>query len=284
MIFEGRVLTSSGAPLAQGSVSVVGPKGVIGKGAVREGALSAEAEADAAWGLLIDGKPIVAIPVTVEGDRMSLGDIALSDKGVRLAAFHAPDGIVFGLPAALLQRATSTETLSRTDLTATTTATAPAPAPVGITTGLTFSGLIGSAAKQLGDVTRETTGLNLTGATVTLKGIPNVTAEAVGLDFPTPELAATGAGLSQISFTLKPQGETAPPPTPTGPTMPDVIGYARELAARKLTSLGRATEFTTEIVRNAADQGRVVRSLPPPGAPLPVGAAIRLFIGKHEAS
>jgi hypothetical protein len=146
---------------------------------------------------------------------------------------------------------------------------------------MTFGDLFGSTARQLA-VAANTVSSNFTlaGATVTLKGVPSATQDAISLEFPTPEVAASGVGLSEISFSIRPKVEAPPaePPHP-GTTVPDLTGYTRELAIRKAVAAGFITEINNEIVGGAANAGKVIRHLPPPGASLASGGLIRLYIG-----
>jgi hypothetical protein len=115
---------------------------------------------------------------------------------------------------------------------------------------------------------------------VHVRGVPTADADTIALDFPNAELAATGLGLSELSFTLKPQGYAAPvTPAPSGPSIPDLTGYTRELAVRKLAAIGLLPEVSNVVVSLASDEGRVVRQVPAAGSTLTAGAVVRLLVG-----
>jgi hypothetical protein len=90
-----------------------------------------------------------------------------------------------------------------------------------------------------------------------------------------------GLSLSELSFELNPRSDAvAAPPPPSGPVVPLLTGYTRELALRKLAGLGYLVQVHGEIVREAGLAGRVVRQLPAPKTTHPAGAMVSLFVGK----
>jgi hypothetical protein len=294
------VFSVEGTPLKSGRVDLVIPEGdtvaAIGRGVVAEGGLDITAEAGPVWGLLINGQPVVAFPAAVKGDTVDLGEINLLAQGVACPAFHARDGRVFGHP--FTEKLETALPAPSGETPPTQPPTEPAPTlpgdgqtlprdtiprePVALRTGLTFSGLVGSTAQQLGAVTALKSGFNLTGASVRVKGVPTVSEDAIGLDFPNAELAATGAGLSEISFTMRPPADTAPPVVePAGTTVPDLLGYARELATRKLAAMSLLSDVSSVIVEQAAQEGRIVRQVPGAGTTAAPGTVVRLFVGKR---
>lgn len=287
MKFVARVASPDG-PLQQGEVEIIAPDGrgdtvSIGRGTVADGSLSATADAGAVWGIWIDQRAVVAFPVSSTGELVDLGEIVMVPGGLPWPAFHAADGRVYGIPRAAQPKETAPSTA---------TVSAPAAAPqaklaaeaVAAPRGrMTFGDMFGSTARQLaGAASTENSNFVLGGATVTLKGVASATEDAISLDFPTQEMAASGAGLSELSFSIRPKGEAAAPaqPAPSGSLVPDLIGYTRELALRKAAVAGFIAEVNNEIVADPAKAGRVLRHLPAPGGPLAPGGLIRLYIGK----
>jgi hypothetical protein len=282
--FVARVAATDG-PLASGRVEIVSSEGggavTIGKGDVTHGTLSATIDAvTSVWGIWINRRAVVAFPVSVEGEVVDLGEIVMVPDGLPWPAFHAEDGRVYGIPRAA-QALASAPGPAPPD-----PPVDPKPLPTGdplprLTSRMTLGEMFGSTARQLA-VASNTVSSNFTlaGATVTLKGVPSATQDAISLEFPTPEVAATGVGLSEISFSIRPKVETpAAEPAHPGTTVPDLIGYTRELAIRKAVAAGFITEINNEIVGDAANAGKVIRHLPRPGAALASGGLIRLYIG-----
>ena len=295
MKFEARVLAPEGLPLAKAVASMVVPSEQgpqeVGQGVVAAGGLSIEAQPGPVWALLIDGRPIVAFAVSADEEAADLGEISMLPQGMPWPAFHAADGLVFGVPSAL-RGAGRGEDSAIGDPTTPPISPRPLPLPENGGTlprsGLTVGGLVGSAAQQLSAADLPQSTVRVTGATVRLKGIPTLTEDALGLSFPTDQLAATGAGLSEISFTLRPDiGRPPSPPPPstppaeTGPRVPNLVGYTGDLAARKLAAMGVLSEVNHEIVTDPSQAGRVTRHVPAAGAPAPGGSVVRLFVGKH---
>lgn len=272
MTLTGRVFAADGSALAGATVEVVSSKGAglstIGRGTVDRGVLSAEAEEAPVWGLRIDGQPVVATVASFDGQIANVGEIVLVSRGIAWPMFHAADGLVFGTPR--VARATA---IGETT----------APRLVATRAGLSFGGLLGSTAQQLNSVVTSTQGLQLTNANVTIKGLPVATEEAIGLEFPNAELAASGTGLSEVSFTVKPLPPPPVPPQPSGPAVPDLRGYTRDLAVRKLTALHFVAEVRDEITADRARVGRVMRQIPAAGQPASTVAVVQLFVGKLGA-
>ena len=225
---------------------------------VRDGVLELEADPGPIWALRVDGQPVISVVATAEGDNVELADIHLLSDGVAGRAFHAPDGLVFALPRAG----------PHVDP---TTPQEPVRAELAVARGLTFGNLVSSTAQQFGVVTEVTSPLRITGAAVRVRGIPTMTGDAIALDFPNAALAATGAGLSELSFTLT----SAPTPVgraPTaGPAARDVLGYTRSLAARKLASRGLLADVSPIIVTERSAVGCVIRQDPAAGATVAAG-------------
>ena len=287
MKFVARVASPDG-PLRRASVEIVSPQDrgaavSIGTGTVTDGTLSASADPGAVWGIRIDQRAVVAFPVESLGEVVDLGEIVMVPDGLPWPAFHATDGRVYGIPRAAQLRETAAPQPAPSVPPA-----APGPTPaidpvLRPRARMTFGDLFGSTARQLaGAATTESSNFVLGGATVTLKGVASATEDAISLDFPTPEMAASGVGLSELSFSIRPKLQAPPAgqPAPSGSTAPDLIGYTRELAVRKAAAAGFIAEVNNEIVSDAAKAGRVIRHLPAPGAALAPGGLIRLYIGK----
>ncbi|MDR0788188.1 MAG: PASTA domain-containing protein [Gemmatimonadota bacterium] len=284
MKITGRVFSSDGTLMKEASVIAVVASGEsIGQGSVRNGQLVVDANDAMIWGLLINELPIVTIPVKVvdaasKAAEIDVGDITYMANGISGNVFHAKNGRVFGVPSFLYKQVTSEETPPVVD-TPTNTNT------VSLVKGLTVSNLLGSTAQQIGQVSTAVSGLTLKAATVQLKGVPTVSeTAAVGLDFPNAQLAASGAGLSQLTFVLGPMTAGVATPDTTGVRMPDVTGYTRDLAGRKLATLDNAVEFSQEIISSEAEHGRVVRTIPAPRATLSPDTVVRVYLGKYERS
>jgi hypothetical protein len=297
MIFAGRVLDAKGVPLERAEVEMVAPKGReigrVGAGKVGQGALSLEADPGPVWGLRIDGRPVVATVASSDGSSADLGEIILFADGFAWPVFHALDGRVFGLPrvarieAALKADAPPGQPREPVEPPAVPAGEPTTGRPVATRGGLTFGALLGSTARQLSTVVTSTKGLQLAGANITIKGVPTATDDAIGLEFPNAELAAAGTGLSELSFTLKPRGDIEPPPapdTPSGQAVPDLLGYTRDLAVRKLATLRLASEVREEITADSTRVGRVVRQFPRPGEAVSASTLVRIFIGKQGAA
>ncbi len=283
-----RVLRADGSLLPKGRVEVVtlqdgGLRG-CGSGRIAKGRLSVQSEVVALWALRIDGLPVWAVPVSVDGDTLDLGDIALLAQPVALPAFHAEAGEVHGLPGALAARLVVQDAAQGA---ASVRAAAPVPVPPDSKSGMTFGTMLGSTAKQLRDSVVQDAGFRLKSASITLKGVPTATEEAIGLVFPSAaELVNGGIGLSVLSFELNPKVEPVgtTPPVPSGPAVPPLVGYTRELAVRKLAALGYLAQVQGEIVRDAGLAGRVVRQLPESKTVHPAGAVVNLFVGKDAGA
>jgi hypothetical protein len=268
-----RVLAADGSPLAKALAEVVIPtKGservVVAQGGVDQGSLGVELPGDVgmAWGLRIDGAPVHVAVAYADPDVIDLGEIRLLARPVALAAFHAPEGTVYGLPA---QLAGGTG--------------APAEGATLEPTRMTFGDLFGSTARQLGNVVADpSSGLALTAASITLKGVPTASNDAVGLEFPGLDAIGSGAALSELSFSLRPRAVSGDIGVPGGPAAPGLVGYTRDLALRKVAAAGLVAEVSHEIVADAARVGRVTRQVPAAGAYVAPGEVVRLFIGKND--
>ena len=284
MRFVARVTLADGQPLVRARVDIVAADtaravAVIGRGSVRDGALTAQADPGPIWGVRIDGQPVVTVPVSITADLVDLGTIVWAPAGIEWPVFHATDGRVFGAPRAAQLEAIVAPPAALAA--AATAALAGAAETAPQRSRMTFGDLFGSTARQLSTAAAAKSEFSIASATVTLKGVPSTTEDAISLEFPSAEVAATGVGLSELSFSIKPKGEAAAAqPAPTGPLAPDLRGYTRELATRKAAAAGYVAEVNNEIVADAANAGRVIRQLPAPGTELRSGGLIRLYIGK----
>jgi hypothetical protein len=273
MKFHAHVVSGDNTPLDKATVEMVGPAARIARGKVTQGRLSLVAEPTAVWGLLINGQPVAALVAAVDNESTDLGEIVLVPQGLPLPLFHAREGLVFGAPRAMTGQPRATRAAAATDATLNNAS-------------LTFGGLVGSVAQQLNSAVTAKSGLSLIDARVSVKGVPTASNDALSLAFPTAEIAATGIGLSELSFTLRPQTAVANPSQPNPPSIlvPDLIGYTRDLAVRKLAKLGLIAEISTQVVVNPKDAGRVLRQSLVRGAAVASGAVVRLFVGKHGAA
>jgi hypothetical protein len=221
------------------------------------------------WGLRIDGLPVHAAVTAWDGDLLSLAPVRMLSRPVPLALFHARDGLVYGLPAELL-RAAGGESPNLSGFEPSVSR-------------MSFGDLFGNTARQLGNVVAEAgSGLTLTAASVTLRGVPTASNEAVGLEFPSPEAVGSGAGLSELSFSLRPRSALGDAYVPSGPAAPDLVGYTRDLALRKVAAGGLVAEVSNEIVGDPGLAGRVTRQVPRAGDAVQPGQVLRLFIGKND--
>jgi len=282
------LVTRGGQPLPKGKAELValeeGELVVLRSGRIADGRVSLTAELGPVWGLRVDGLAVLAAPLAgAKETTIDLGEIALLAQPLALAAFHAPDGRVHGVPRALASQATSARAAS------------PAAAPSAERdladagkVSLSIGTLLGSAAEQLRPSAVAPSGFQLGAASVTIKGVPTTTADALGLILPSvADLASGGAGMSEVSFDLRPSIEGPRPDEPiepSGPVLSDVVGYSRELALRKLAALGYLAHVRSEIVSDPTLEGRVVRQIPKAGAAYAAGAVVALFVAKQAES
>jgi hypothetical protein len=263
------VTMPDGSPIDKGEVEVVAPEGVISSGELLDGLLSVETpdSLPSVWALRVNGQPVVAFPVRADKDSVDLGEITLKPDGLSWPVFHADNGIVFGVPTAALNLAPfmAAPPLPQIEV--------GQPVPVGL--------LFDSVAKQFARVPPGPQGFKLTSATVTVRGLPSGSGDGFSLEFPTSELARNATGLSELSFGLRPEPNvlSSPPMPQEGLTTPDVSGYTRGFALRKLASLELTATFVDEVVTDPTGVGRVIRQSPKAGDSVEIGAAIRLFIG-----
>ena len=144
--------------------------------------------------------------------------------------------------------------------------------------------LLDSSTQQLAASAQANDRLKLTGATITVRGLPSGSGSDFSLSFPEADLAKNVNGLSELSFALRPDVGRLPgtPTTPaeTGDPLPDLTGYTRDLAVRKLAAAGLAVTVAGEVVTEERAVGRVVRQAPAAGRPADPEVPVQIFIGK----
>ena len=308
------LVTRGGQPLPKGKAELValeeGELVVLRSGRIADGRVSLTAELGPVWGLRVDGLAVLAAPLAgAKETTIDLGEIALLAQPLALAAFHAPDGRVHGVPRALASQATSARAASPAAARAVAMGAAVDAATIDAATAdattvaapgaerdladagkvsLSIGTLLGSAAEQLRPSAVAPSGFQLGAASVTIKGVPTTTADALGLILPSvADLASGGAGMSEVSFDLRPSIEGPRPDEPiepSGPVLSDVVGYSRELALRKLAALGYLAHVRSEIVSDPTLEGRVLRQIPKAGAAYAAGAVVALFVAKQAES
>lgn len=313
------LVTRGGQPLPKGKAELValeeGELVVLRSGRIADGRVSLTAELGPVWGLRVDGLAVLAAPLAgAKETTIDLGEIALLAQPLALAAFHAPDGRVHGVPRALASQATSARAASSAAARAAAMGAAVDAATIDAATidaatadattvaapgaerdladagkvSLSIGTLLGSAAEQLRPSAVAPSGFQLGAASVTIKGVPTTTADALGLILPSvADLASGGAGMSEVSFDLRPSIEGPRPDEPiepSGPVLSDVVGYSRELALRKLAALGYLAHVRSEIVSDPTLEGRVLRQIPKAGAAYAAGAVVALFVAKQAES
>ena len=273
MRFVASVATTGGEPVSGVKVELLTVAGSLAEGVVKGGklALSVDAAVPPVWALAFDEQPVLAFPVKATEDVVELGEIVTSRDGWPWPAFHAPDGLVFGVPRAL------------TELTAAPGDGQPSTPGNTIDFGdaVPLRVLLDSTAQQVEHVAASADRLKITGATVTVRGLPSGSGSDFSLTFPEAELAKNVNGLSEVSFALRPDIsrplDTPPPQTTTA--LPDLTGYTRDLAVRKLAAAGHTVAVASEVVTEPRAVGRVVRQTPPAGHPADAEVPVQIFVG-----
>ena len=276
MKFIARIVTPDGKPIAVDVPAIVSAKGqqifVVSEGKNDQGVITVITDVGSLWGLTVGGKPVISYPLTTDVDTINLGELVMLKEGLAWPSFHADASAkVYGLPRAVY---------AATQTAAVPTAVAPT---LATTAGMSVGNLFGSTARQLGEVTAQSSAFTLSNASVKFRGVPTASGDALGLDFPDAALAASGQGLSEVAFSLKRRVDVTPlpPPVTSGPQVPNLLGYTRELALRKLATAGYVAEVSQEIVMDVAQSGRVIRQYPGASTALTAGGLVRLFIGKN---
>jgi hypothetical protein len=273
-----RITTMDGEPVSGVKVEVLTVGGSLAPGVVKSGrlTLSFDDTLPAAWALALDGQPVLAFPVKASADTIDLGEIVTSPDGWRVPAFHAPDGRVFGVPRALAE-------LKPQPVEEQPVEEPPQETTIDFAKAVPLRVLLESSTKQLGAVSTAADRLQLTGATVTVRGLPSGSGSDFSLSFPEADLAKNASGLSELSFALRPDraGRIDTPVTPeTTNPLPDLTGYTRDLAARKLAAAGLAVTVASEVVTEPRAVGRVVRQTPAAGRAGDPEVPVQIFIGK----
>lgn len=298
MRFIGLVRTEAGQPVVSATATLVeattrGFK-VVAEGKVGAGQLSLSGEPGLVWGVLIDGKPVVTLVKRITAKTIELSDMVWHANGVAANAFHASDGLVYGLPSGLsASPPTATARLASGATAEAPRAAAATPSPevsdaspraavANEKMTMSFADALSSTARQLGGVHLTESPLAFAGASITLKGIPVATNDAIGLEFPDAELVKSGIGLSELRFAVETKANAAAPkPVAPQETTPDLIGYTLELAQRKSSSRGFTVEVNREVVSSERDVGRVVRQSPTAGTQCLPNTIMRLYVGKR---
>ena len=278
-----RITTMDGEPVSGVKVEVLTVAGSLAPGVVKSGrlTLSFDDTLPAAWGLALDGQPVLAFPVKATADTIDLGEIVTSPDGWRVPAFHAPDGRVFGVPRALAEL--KPQPVEEQPVEEQPVEEPPHETTIDFAKAVPLRVLLDSSTKQLGAVATAADRLQLTGATVTVRGLPSGSGSDFSLSFPEADLAKNATGLSELSFSLRPDraGRIDTPVTPeTTNPLPDLTGYTRDLAARKLAAAGLAVTVASEVVTEPRAVGRVVRQTPAAGRAGDPEVPVQIFIGK----
>lgn len=92
--------------------------------------------------------------------------------------------------------------------------------------------------------------------------------------------------LSVVNLEFNPRSEEAPEPERITVEVPEVTGYTRAMAQRKLREVELAVEMREEVVQPSADgpsrEGRVIRQSPAAGQAVPPGAAVVITVARHR--
>lgn len=266
-----------GAPLEEATVEVriPGRRSSLVKEKVLGGKLALELPESAAstFGLLVDGRPVLTVPVRATAKRIDLGEITIGDEPLlSMPAFPARDGAIYGLPRALREELAP-----------------PAALAAGATLGedpSSLSAVLTSVGEQISKVDSQLTGTayKLGRVTLRLKGVATQDAEGtVTWKLITPEDLGSVSGdqMSEVEASYN-TGES-PAASPVSAKTPAVVGYTRQLAERKLRSAGFHPEVSYIYVTDPAQADRVVRQMPAAGVTT-TERSVRLYFGKNERS
>jgi PASTA domain len=270
------VVTADGQPLGAAEATLHLPRGArlvrAGTGQVKAGRLelTAEAELGPVWGLRIDGRAVLALPWRQAGEVLELLPIELLAVPLALKVPHALRGEVWGRPR------------FGTDMAA---AGAPArpSAAASLASPVAMSDLVTDAAKQIHFGASASAGLlQLSTANVTLSGVGSKVGDQLSMQFPTTaeELATAAVTTLDLKFAPPAAAGPAPPPPAPPPTVPQVVGYTRELAQRKLAAARFAVQMRMAATASPQDAGRVLRQIPAAGQPLTAGEVVLLFVAQ----
>lgn len=265
------LLTSEGAQVEQLDAEVSNKEGIV--------VFSCRRPTLPVLGLRVDGRPVVVVPNPLPENAVDLGVLVVSESPLFASTAFPCEKVCYGLPAALY---------------------APAD-PQPVAAKRTVSAVVSDTALQLEAArssVEKTSTYTLGQVSITMKGVLGEEGDRTTLSL-APDSVLDAAAYSEVAFVLDPRtpagsGSTSPteptdpnPDDPTAPRMPDLRGYTRALAERKLAQLGLAGSFDGIAVdptgEGARQVGRVVTQLPPPDAPLGNGR-VRLFLGRAERS
>ncbi|MDH5670842.1 MAG: PASTA domain-containing protein [Myxococcales bacterium] len=284
------VRDEDGGLLARAAVTAVeartnGPR-EIAEGRISQGKLSVSFETNSAWGLLIEGRPVLIAPRVATARSVDLGELVLRKQGLPVPVFHASDGLVFGVPAELHVHLQAAQRRSMGDGARAAATGDPTADAVASTERIqmSFGDALGSTTRQLHEATVADTNFTLASVTVNLKGIPTASDNSIGLEFPDAELIKSGAALSELTFNVSPRAQATEPAAASGPALPDLTGYTPELAQRKAAALALTTELHAEVVSDARRAGVVVRQLPVAGSIADPDNLLRLYVGKLKVT
>lgn len=241
-------------------------------------------------GLRVDDRSVLVHP-RVAGDALDLGTLVLADEVLLETTAFPCDGACHGLPVELAPPA-SVDEGAGDDVSEEAEVEGREAEPVDTTArrSASLAEVVQDTSRQLGDATasRSAGGFQITGATVAIKGVVTTDEnDALQLGFGGGD---DGAAMSTITLQLTPEDEGELPDdaagasSDDGPLAPDLRGYTRSLAERKLAARGLRAAVHGITIDPEGPQaglaGRVVQQRPAPGTPSPAGMAIHLFLGK----
>lgn len=208
---------------------------------------------------ILDRPPVQHLAELLDVD--GIGEARL-ENAVRALQLHDPDDYVLSDPASV--RATSLESAPTAD-------------------AVPLEQLAGSASEQLGATSRRLDAaahpMRLGDVQVTLRGALSPTkAHALAMRFQ-DDLAAGSA--SEVVLDFRPS--EAPSGAEAAITVPDVRGYTRSLAERKVALAGLVARPVLVTVDDTAQAGRIQRQRPAPGSSARLGDRVHLFLGRPTA-
>jgi hypothetical protein len=300
----GRVVTPQGEPLEKGTVTVVAPtRGgteAVAQGEITDGRFDVESDPGPVWGLTIDDLPVVVVPVAAEKDSVDVGVVRLLAKGVETPAFHSVEGRVFAIPQAPTAEPRAPErptnptlpggaipTLPRVPIDDVVLPRLPGGAVPRIPVtelpddqlGADLTSIVGNLGGQISAARGALAGIGLVSADVSVRGVPTILDDTVGFVFPAAG-ALSGLELSEMKIGFRPVPDDVPEETSTSPvSVPNVVGYARQLAVRKLASSGLGLVVHSSVAKDAEERGRVIRQIPAAGTQVEMATIVQIFVG-----
>lgn len=272
--FQADVLTSNGAPLPSAIVQLSrysdGHLKVVAIGKVENGRLSVEGDVESIWTISINEQAIISWPARDFGEFIELSPIQMLDVPAKVPVLHSTRAEVWGLPIGV------------TASSGTATPPPPAPPPATDIPPVAFSQLVSNAAQQIQLASRSNVGLQLGAASLKLTGLASSSGDGLAMKFPkTTEELAAGAAMSQLAVSfVAPSTNVPPPETGAAPRTPNIIGYTKELALRKLASKGYGAQVRYAVVADANVEGTVVRQQPAAEQALSAGATVIIYIAQ----